>query len=150
MTEAPFDFGTVAVKTAELPADSRGRKSKYDGPNPFSVPLAESYEAWEQNQNGSNVQAGRQIRVPGSAVMDAVYLLRRASNDLNIGVRIVVQDSQGKRVEAKPESFKKANGEWKAAQFTVLFQGKNRKQKKEDTEETPDVPEADEDGPTEG
>lgn len=106
-----FDFGSVSVEDAELPKATRARRT---GPNPFTEPLAASYES----------KTGKAVTVPGKAVKDANSHLRRAANDLNIGVRIVFQNSKGETLKYDAAKDSKGN-------VTIKFQGQDRKQRKQ-------------------
>lgn len=136
MADNAFDFGSVSVTEAEMPATAAGRNRKHTV-NPFREVLAQSFEAFEKNGN-----AGRQVAVPGAAVSEAVYLIRQAAADLGIGARIILRNGKGETIDN--ETAKKARGN-----VTVLFSGKNRKQSKTDAQEpASEAPEGD--APAEG
>lgn len=133
MADNTFDFASVAssAKVAEMPKTGAGRPGKYGDVNPFTEPLASSFEAFEKGEN-----AGRQITLPGARAGEAVYLIRKAADELSIGARVYIQH-KGKNVTAKDAKNIRGN-------VTVLFSGKNRKQKK-DTETPEPVSEATDD-----
>lgn len=131
-----FDLSSIAVEEAELPTPAR--RGRHAGPNPFTEALANSYEAFAAGK-----APGRKVTVPGAAVPDVTYALRRAADSLGCGVRVVYTDAKG--VEIK--SGKNAKGEdenstkrasRKAGNVTVMFAAKSRKAKKDTTaDETP-------------
>jgi hypothetical protein len=117
-TAPAFDFSAVKVEEADLPKNGAGRNRRH-AVNPFTEVLAASYEAFKANGN-----AGRQIKVPGKQVSEAVYLIRQAADDLRIGSRVILRNAKNEPVEAKDVKNS-------TALVTVLFSGKDRKQKKD-------------------
>lgn len=123
-----FDFSAVAVEEAEMPKTAAGRNRKHDV-NPFTEVLAASYEAFTRGAN-----AGRQITVPGTKSGEAVYLIRQAADDLGIGARVILRNAKGETLTPKDAKASRGN-------VTVLFSGKNRKQKRDETPEGTETPE---------
>lgn len=108
-----FDFSAVQVEDATLP---KGERAKRIGPNPFTEVVAQSYES----------KTGKQVSVPaGDAVKQATAFLRRAADDLGCGVRIVYRNSKGQTLKYDAAKDSKSKGN-----VTILFQGKDRKQRK--------------------
>lgn len=109
------DFLTgLSAETAELPKAEGGRGRKVKD-NPFTNWVRESYS------DG----AGRSVTVPGANAKEACYLIRSAANDLGLGVRVVVTDSKGKKLDAATVASHAENGS--KAQVKVLFQGKDKR-----------------------
>ncbi len=118
MATSPFDFSAVAVHEADLPKNGAGRNRKHEV-NPFTDVLAESFEAFSTDTGN----AGRSITLPGKNAGEAVYLIRQAADDLGIGARVIMRNSKGENIDPKHAKDHKGN-------VTVLFSGKNRKQRK--------------------
>lgn len=134
-----FDFSAVSVAEAEMPKSGAGRPRKTEN-NPFTEVLAQSYEAFKAGGN-----AGRQIKVPGANVGEAVYLIRQAADDLKIGSRVLIRDGKGQTVTAKDAKDKAPR-----AQHTVLFSAKDRKKRAEDALSEAPAETPAEDGTSEG
>lgn len=103
----PLDLSALTVAEADVPKQTRERKHK---DNPFEAWLAESYESG----------TGRAVAVPTANASEVEYLIRRASNDLGIGARVV-------KVEDSPRK----------GHTTIKFQGKERKQRKTTADAAP-------------
>jgi hypothetical protein len=101
-----FDFSTLEFAEAEKP-----KPQKED--NPFVKPLGESYE----------YERARQTRVPKDVAPRVETLLRRAANELSIGVSIAPSEPDAEGM------------------VTVVFIGKERRKRKSKTE-TPETPAA--------
>jgi len=95
-----LNLESLTAVEAEVPKQTRERKH---ADNPFTAWLAESYESGK----------GRSVTIPNANATEVEYLIRRASNDLGIGARVVKQENKPRK-----------------GQTTVLFQGKARKQRK--------------------
>jgi len=109
------DFLTgLSAETAELPKAEGGRGRKVKD-NPFTNWVRESYSDGK----------GRSVTVPGGNAKEACYLIRSAANDLGLGVRVVVTDSKGKKLDAATVADL-AEKESKA-QTKVMFQGKEKR-----------------------
>jgi len=104
----------LSATPAELPKAEGGRGRKVKN-NPFVAWVRESYA------DGN----GRQVVVPGANAKEAAYLIRSAANDLGLGVRVVVQDSKGNKLDAKAVAGLAEKGS--KANVTVLFQGKDKR-----------------------
>jgi len=104
----------LSAAPAELPKAEGGRGRKVKD-NPFVAWVRESYA------DGT----GRQVVVPGANAKEAAYLIRSAANDLGLGVRVVVQDSKGNKLDAKTVAGLAEKGS--KANVTVLFQGKDKR-----------------------
>lgn len=104
----------LSVKTAELPKAEGGRGRKVKD-NPFTAWVRESYA------DGN----GRSVTVPGANAKEACYLIRSAANDLGLGVRVVVTDSKGNKLDAKTVADHAEKGS--KANVNVMFQGKEKR-----------------------
>lgn len=104
----------LSAAPAELPKAEGGRGRKVKD-NPFVAWVRESYA------DGN----GRQVVVPGANAKEAAYLIRSAANDLGLGVRVVVQDNKGNKLDAKAVAGLAEKGS--KANVTVLFQGKDKR-----------------------
>jgi len=109
------DFLTgLSAAPAELPKAEGGRSRKVKD-NPFTAWVRESYA------DGN----GRSVTVPGENVKEAVYLVRSAANDLGLGIRVVVTDSKGNKLDAA--KILELSEKGSKAQVKVLFQGQDKR-----------------------
>lgn len=111
-SDAPaFDFGTVEFREAEMPAREKA-------PNPFAEAVGWTYE----------FDKARAVTLPAAQVTRATGLIRRAADDLEIGVSVDA---------GEPD---------KDGNVEIVFQGKERRKRKakaateETTEETAEEP----------
>jgi hypothetical protein len=106
-TKPALDLAALVPTDAEVPTMQRERKHR---DNPFVAWLSESY----------STETGKSVTVPAANVGELEYLIRRASDDLGIGARVVVQNSKGETLDKDARKNAKGN-------LTVLFAGKDRK-----------------------
>lgn len=122
-----FDFSALSATDATVPTSTRAAKRD----NPFGAWLKESYDKG----------TGKAVTVPAANVAETVYLIRQAANELNIGSRVVLQDSKGNvlttdRVGMDKDGkggkivVVKEDGTEFRSNVKVLFAGKNRKQRR--------------------
>lgn len=107
-----MEFGELTVTAAELPKIERKR---VPAENPFLPHVKSSYEQ----------KSGLSVTVEAFKAKAAVNFIRRAAETLELGVRVVVQDSRGQKKSAeqiKNAEEKKSNTAW-----TVLFEAKDKR-----------------------
>ena len=121
-------FSNLTAEVATLPGVDRKR---HEGPNPFKEMLSASYADGQ----------GRQVTIPAEYVADAQKLIRRASEQLKIGARIVLDD--GKGTKATPEIVKEWMTKKSKAKVKVLFQAKERRVRKTKAKEETTAPAVD-------
>lgn len=107
-----FDFGTLEFREAEMP--------KAPSSNPFTKPLGESYE----------YDTARAVVIPEAGQRRAEGLLRRAADELKIGVSITSGPATGTNDAGETITL--------AGMVEVIFKGKERRKRKsnETTTET--------------
>lgn len=114
---ADMDLSGLTFTVAEMPK----RKSATN--NPFTTPLGDSYET----------ETARSTTVPDAAVKRVEGMLRRAADELEIGVSVVTSPAtDGEGAPMKGHTL-------------VVFQGKDRRKRKskdETTAETTDATES--------
>lgn len=124
---AEFDFSTLTVEETELPGVRRGR-TRHIEHNPFLGPVGDSY----------NDGKGRAVKVPNEHYKTTENLIRRAAEDLEIGVRVVPSLTAEERDKAP-----------KNKTVTVKFQGQPKRKRrtkaeiqaaKSNTETQPETP----------
>lgn len=103
----------LSVETAALPEKVAREKKIKD--NPFTAWLSESYAD----------RSGRAVTVPVANVREVQNLIRYAANDLNIGARVVVQDSRGNVLDKNKITELVEKGS--TAKVKVLFQGQDKR-----------------------
>ncbi len=103
----------LSVETAALPEKVAREKKIKD--NPFTAWLSESYAD----------RSGRSVTVPVANVREVQNLIRYAANDLNIGARVVVQDSRGNVLDKNKITELVEKGS--TAKVKVLFQGQDKR-----------------------
>lgn len=109
------DFLTgLSAAPAELPKSEGGRGRKVKD-NPFTAWVRESYA------DGN----GRQVELNGANAKEACYLIRQAAQDLGLGVRVVVLNSKGVKLDAK--SVADMADKNSTAKVRVMFQGKEKR-----------------------
>lgn len=110
-----FDLSSLSVADATMPKGSRS-----------SVTTNSPFPAFMQDSKDRGV--GKSVTVPASQVKRVVYLIRAAANDMQIGSRIVTQDTNGATLDKDAlAALIKSNPN---ASVVVLFAAKNRKQRK--------------------
>jgi hypothetical protein len=103
-----FDFGSLEFKEAEMP--------KPASTNPFVKPLGESYE----------YDTARAVTIPEAGQSRAEGLIRRAADELKIGVSIVAGKARNEKGDEIP------------GMVEIVFKGKERrKRKSKGTEDAP-------------
>lgn len=108
-----LNFDSINVEVADLPeVPGRGGGGRPAKDNPFTPMLSESFADGR----------GRGITVERKDVKEAVYLLRRAAQSIEIGVRIVLTDAKGNVVA--PADIENLSERQKVR---VLFQGKEKR-----------------------
>lgn len=122
MSDFMAGLANLSVETTELPQRTSGRGRKVKD-NPFTAWVSESYAD----------KTGRSVTVPKAHVKDAQYLVRAAAADLGIGVRIVLTDSKGNKLDNA-----KLEGLSDKTYVKVMFQGQEKRkyEKKVETSET--------------
>lgn len=126
-------FGNLNVANTDLPEVDRRRNKE---PNPFEKHVGESY------RDG----VGKSIQIPAEHGSAACQKIRAAADKVNVGVRIVVTDKSGKKLDSK--ALIELREKKSKATITVMFQGQEKRayserKKKDETPATPETPAAD-------
>lgn len=107
-----MSFDNLTFETAELPKIERKRET---GPNPFTDPVSATYAE----------KTGKAFTVPGAVAQKAVSKLRSAASALGLGVRIVVTNTKGEKLE--PAEIKNLAEQKSTAKVTIKFQATEKR-----------------------
>lgn len=118
-----IDFNNLTAERVSSEAPHTGGKSRKYDVNPFAKAFAESHLTGE----------GRAYTLPKSAVKEAVYLLRQAAADSEMGVRIAFSDMKGNVIETSKIKDLPENAKVKV----VFWATKKRKYTRKPVESTP-------------
>jgi hypothetical protein len=119
-----FDFTTLKAEDSARPARTAGRTGREIPPS-IRDAVVQSWARRERRSDGREIGAGKRFQgVPGSAVKEILYFLRRSATQIGsgVGVGTQVQDRQGNKVLPKDVSDR--------ATYTVVFAAQTAKKKK--------------------